>query len=211
MNMRTSTRRYILGGILFLVAALGVYEALSLIPDKVITTRTPYPGCTWKMFESAELGIRMPVQECSKPSDHYVFSVEDNKVVHVLPVDKEPTVAVEVFTKPADQPIREAIKERFIDTLPGGFNKTCVVDSPSGTTSQKERFVIKPNEARMKIIEKEAGTDMPDYSECGDHAINYAITYFEYQPERSKTTYFYVYGGQDQQPFDEGSIEILAK
>ncbi len=180
--------------------------------SNLIASRTPDQGCKWVPFTNEKLGISMLVEKCF-PQMYPYYSISGKAVLeHYVNDPATPDVpkkVIEVFTKPADQKIEEALKAQFIDVLPSPFSKTCVVVKTTDDTATKSQYKIEPNKTRMAEINKESGTDIPDYSECGTYALNPdSIEYFEYQPGNAKTKFIYVDAGQDEQYFDPDSIQL---
>src|SRR5258707_14982557 len=83
-------------------------------------SRAPDQGCGWENFESAGLGVRLLVENCSDPRMHYVFSANGDWLEQHRPSDDTTFGShqvIRVMTKPAAQPIEAAIRRQFIATL----------------------------------------------------------------------------------------------
>ena len=174
-------------------------------------------GCSWKPFETRELGIRLLIQDCTAPSMHYEFSVKDGWVEEHRPSDPVtygPARIIRVLSKPADQPIATAIQEQFIATLTDGDAKaSCKVrplKTPQVSRKGKQLFTLMPTGTYAKQIQKELQQEPRDFG-CGDYGAGQSLNYFEYHPDESTTKFLYVDSGQDLPLFDQDSIEILAK
>jgi hypothetical protein len=180
----------------------------------IIPSRSPDEGCTWQPVQNKSLGISMLTEQCNPPV--YSFSVIGNYIeqenVNGPLYASETRKAIEIFTKPANQKIEDAIKTQFINNLPRTFSKTCIVVTETYNLGNNatERYLIEPNSARKAILDKEAGTDIPDYSECGTYAFDPdGEAYFEYQPNNSKTKFMFVSIGNGGEPyFDQDSIKL---
>jgi hypothetical protein len=179
-------------------------------------SRAPEPGCTWKPFESSQLDIGLLVQSCSQKDLQYVFSAKGNWLTMRRPSDpatfNSPYI-IQVFSKPADQPIEAAIRARFITNLKGEARESCQVRplSPSPLNDKRKQvFEIVPTGAYKQRIMKELQQEPRDFG-CGNHGKQQGSVYFEYHPEESQTTYLFVVFGMDAPLFDENSIEILKR
>lgn len=196
--------------ILWLIAVVALFGVLS--QGVVFASRAPDANCTWEPFQSTELGVRLLVQNCTGFS-HYDFSVQGNRIEQHRPTDDtiygSHTVAT-LYTKPASQSIRAALTEQFIDTLPERFRETCEIGARVDNRSSVERYTIGPNWERMQQITAAAGTDIPDYSECGVTSDPNDGTYVEYQPGRTKERFAIVVRGQDDPLFDTASLELFS-
>jgi hypothetical protein len=175
----------------------------------IVPSRSADAGCKWKPFEDQKVGIRMLTEDCSP--QQYTYSILNNSIERQniaspsLPKEK----IVEIFTKPAAQTIQNAIQKQFIDTLPGTFSKTCSVIKNEKILNDSERYSIEPNPARKAILNTEAKSDIPNYSECGEYATDPdSEQYFEYQPNNSTTKFMFIWVGQETPSFDEDSIKL---
>src|SRR4029077_4389353 len=95
--------------ILLLLLAMRAAEAAE-------PSRPPDQGCVWENFESASLGIRLLVENCPDPQNHYVFSVKDDWLEQHRPSDDVTFGShqvIRVLTKPAAEPIEAAIRRQF--------------------------------------------------------------------------------------------------
>ena len=174
-------------------------------------------GCVWQPFESAELGIRLLVQNCSDSNMHYEFSAKDGWLEEHRPSDPVtygPSQIIRVLTKPAEQKIEEAITQQFVATLTDKEAKaSCKVGpfkNPEVKGVGKLLFTILPTGAYAKKIDKELKQEPRDFG-CGEFGAGQATAYFEYHPAESTTKFLYVDTGQDEPLFDQASIEILAQ
>jgi hypothetical protein len=178
-------------------------------------SRQPYDGCTWRPFESKELGLRLLVQNCTDPKMHYEFSVKDGWLEQHRPADDStfnPARIIRVLSKPADQAIEAAIQQQFIDTLTDKQAKTSCKPRPFKNPAVKAKgsllFQIMPTGAYAKLIQKRLEKEPGDFG-CGDFGAGQSTAYFEYHPDETKTKFLYVDTGQDEPLFDEGSIEFI--
>ena len=172
-------------------------------------------GCVWKPFESAELGIRLLVQDCTDPRIHYEFSAKDGWLEEHRPSDPvtfNPAQIVKVLSKPADQPIATAIQQQFVATLTDKEARaSCRVrpfKNPEVKGQGKLLFQIMPTAAYAKKIDKELQQEPRDFG-CGEFGAGQSTAYFEYHPAESKTRFLYVDTGQDEPLFDQDSIELI--
>ena len=177
----------------------------------------PDQGCSWEAFESAGLGIRLLVENCSDPRMHYVFSANGDWLEQHRPSDD--TIfgrhqVIRVMTKPAEQPIEAAIRQQFIATLTDkAARASCKVARAKDTGVRgngKILLEIVPSGAYARKIERQLKDEPRDFG-CGEYGKGQATLYFEYHPAESKTKYLWVDAGQDEPLFDQNSIEIIAK
>ena len=180
-------------------------------------SRPPDQDCRWEAFESAGLGIRLLVENCSDPRMHYVFSANGDWLEQHRPSDD--TIfgshqVIRVMTKPAEQPIEAAIRQQFIATLTDKEARaSCKVARAKDTGVRgngKVLLEIVPSGAYARKIERQLKDEPRDFG-CGEYGKGQATLYFEYHPAESKTKYLWVDVGQDEPLFDQNSIEIIAK
>src|SRR5258708_39160353 len=96
-----------------LVVALGPAEAAE-------PSRQPDRGCGWENFESASLGIRLLVENCTDPRMHYVFSANGDWLEQHPPSGDTTFGSHQVIrnlTKPAEQPVQATIRPPILPTL----------------------------------------------------------------------------------------------
>ncbi len=196
--------------ILLVGLVLAVRPAAAAAPS-----RTPDQGCIWENFESAKLGIRLLVENCSDPRMHYVFSANGDWLEQHRPSDDTTFGShqiIRVMTKPADQPIEAAIRHQFIATLTDkAARASCKVAPTKDTGVQGNGKILReivPSGGYARMIDRQL---KPRDFGCGEYGKGQATLYFEYHPAESKTKYLWVDAGQDEPLFDQNSIEIIAK
>ena len=198
--------------IFLVLALLAGRPALAAEPS-----RAPDQGCSWENFESASLGIRLLVENCSDPRMHYVFSAKGDWLEQHRPSD-DTTFGnhqiIRVMTKPADQPIETAIRQQFIATLADKAARSSCKMAPAKNTGVrgpgKILLEIVPSGAYARMIARELKKEPRDFG-CGDYGKGQANLYFEYHPAQSRTTYLWVDAGQDEPLFDQNSLKITTK
>jgi hypothetical protein len=201
-----------LPSVLLVLVVVAVRPAAAAEPS-----RAPDPGCRWETFASPGLGIQLLVENCSDPSMHYVFSLNGDWLEQHRPSDDTTFGShqiIRVLTKPADQPIEVAIRQKFIETLPDKAARASCKVAPAGQTGVrgpgKILLEIVPSGAYAGVIARQLKEEPRDFG-CGEYGKGQANLYFEYHPAQSKTTYLWVDAGQDEPLFDQNSIEITAK
>ncbi len=201
-----------LPSILLVLVVLAVRPAAAAEPS-----RAPYPGCSWENFESASLGIRLLVENCSDPSMHYVFSGNGDWLEQHRPSDDTTFGShriIRVLTKPAEQPIEAAIRQQFIATLTDKRARASCEVAPAKDTGVRGNGKILletiPSGAYARMIARQLKDDPRDFG-CGDYGKGQANLYFEYHLAELKTKYLWVDAGQDEPLFDQNSIAITAK
>ena len=190
--------------------ALAAMYPVRLAAEAVAPSRTPYSAdCEWLPFKSAELGVSLWVMNC--PGDgRYEFSVVENRVEQHRPADDRifgSHVVLEMHSKPAAQSIEEALKERFIATLPSPARESCIVERVRrrGFGSDKLLYTLMPTGEYRGQVEADLKQFPRDFG-CGPYGKDQATTYFEYHPAESLTRYAYVIYGMDEPLFDERSL-----
>ena len=193
---------YLLAGAMCLAATAALADA----------PRPPEPGCTWQPYESAELGLRLLVQDCADPNAKYVFSAKDGWLEQHRPADDRTFGShriIRVLTKPASQSVEAAIHEQFVATLPDKAARASCKVAPAKDTAvrgkDKQVFELVPTGAYEKTILRELRKEPRDFG-CGEYGKGQAAVYFEYHPAESKTRFLWVDAGQDTPLFDENSI-----
>jgi hypothetical protein len=191
---------------------------LCLTPVAALAAEPSRPaeqGCAWEPFESAELGIKLLVQDCTDANAHYVFSARDGWLEQHRPADDTTFGApriVRILTKSADQPIEAAIREQFIATLTDqqakASCKVARVKQSAVKGAGKQLFELVPTGAYAKKIDRELSKEPRDFG-CGDYGKGQSTVYFEYHPAESKTKFLWVDAGQDAPLFDENSLAFL--
>lgn len=188
--------------------------------EQWLPTRKAWDGCHWSTFADAKAGIKLLYQDCKDPSAHYVFSMKGNVVEKHRPADdvtfNGPT-AVEIYEKPVESSMPQAIKTQFIDTLSSTERANCYVvkEEPLPDHPGIERYRIVPKASYEKKItdafmKENPEGGIPYDTICGDHGQWAAgVAYFEYHPAESKTKFIYVIVGQDEPLFDENSIVLM--
>jgi len=156
-------------------------------------SRMPANGCAWEDYTDAKRGFSVLVQKCT-----------DGKS-GIDQVEK----MIEVFDKPAQQPLDQAIRERFFNSLSD--------EEHAGCTAQKsERLLLPDPIVTMEItprggylleVKKKREAD-PEFRACGDHGQGKTLAYFEYHPNETLTKYLFVRLGKDRPLFDEMSIRL---
>ncbi len=157
----------------------------------------------------------MLVARCDAPERRYTFSIRGNALEQHRPADDRtfngPTV-LEVFTKPPDERIEDAIWRRFVEPLGHDARKGCRVVRlrRSPLERGKVALTVVPVGAYARRIAREQRRGPRDFG-CGVRGRQQALTYFEYHPGESRTTFAWVvYGWESEKPlFDERSIQFL--
>lgn len=159
---------------IFLVLALFAGRpALAAEPS-----RAPDQGCSWENFESASLGIRLLVENCSDPRMHYVFSAKGDWLEQHRPSDDTTFGShqiIRVMTKPADQPIEAAIRQQFIATLADKRARaSCRVAEAKNTGVRgpgKILLEIVPSGAYARMIARRLRAEPRDFGCGGSNTI----------------------------------------
>lgn len=175
--------------------------------------RDPLSGCEWVPFVASRLGVRMRVQRCTAPESHYEFSAVGNAIEQHRPADDRifgPHRVIELYDKPATQPIEEAIAARFIATLPEPARSSCKVEALAASTppAGRRRYTLVPTGAYARSVHAELQQGPRDFG-CGPHGKDQATTWFEFQPA-TPTRYAWVAYGWDEPLFDADSLELSA-
>jgi hypothetical protein len=199
---------------------LGALVCLLSIPAQAMQPSRPVEqgyGCVWQPFESAALGIRLLVQNCTDPNIHYEFSAKGDWLEQHRPSDPVtygPARIIRVLQKLADERIEAAIARQFVATLDDkAARASCKVrpfKNPEVKGAGKLLFTILPTGAYARKIDKELH-ELPRDFGCDEFGAGQSTAYFEYHPAESRTTFLYVNAGQDEPLFDQASIEIIGR
>lgn len=190
--------------------------------ENLLGSRPPFPGCTWKRHEFKELGIRILFQDCKDPSAHYELSVKGDWLEMHRPSDDVTyggRYLLQVFSKPANQDIKETIKKNFVDTIEledekiytSEARKSCrvVPFTEFKLGKGKVALTIDSTGKYRKKISRDLENEPRDFG-CGEYGRGQTTTYFEYHPHESKTKYIFVIYGQDEDAlFDQNSIQFF--
>jgi hypothetical protein len=157
------------------------YGATGLPLVRWLPSRAPRAGCTWQPVTDARLGLRLLAEACAPPA---------------TPFDVAATI--EIFEKPADAPIADALDARFAQSLPPAERDRCAVRAARRVDvgdPTKLAFEIAPTRRRGAAL---------DEAPCGAWGARGGQTYFEYHPAESRSRVLFVRRGA----FDERSIEL---
>jgi len=181
-------------------------------------------GCIWIPYESAALGIKMSVQDCSKAPDFYGrnirFIVEGSQIFEYNGETRLDPPVIEVFSKNAEESMQTALQTQFLSKLSAEAQADCTVERlPTGDNTyffgrlsdpKKEGYTLNPSAAYIQEIEKRNPEKAGELMElCGQYGASNGIAYFEYHPEESQTKFLFVEVGQAYPLFDEQSIQIV--
>jgi len=179
---------------------------------ELLPSRPQGNGCVWKPFEADALGIRMLVQNCNDPAWRYSFSVSGNSIVVKSATEKgaeKIEKIIEVFKKPAEQALGDAIDEDFIQKLTGEAKASCqvrVVKDSLIVLSEQIMVDIAPTGAYGLRIVDESRQGRQDLG-CGAYGATRDVTqYFVYHPDEDKTRYLFVAQPENKSLFDQDSI-----
>lgn len=183
-------------------------------PDYKASRPPDAPDCAWRPFASQALGIEMLVEDCGSPASHYEFSATGNRIEQHRPADDITfggSLVMEIFHKPAEQDIGQAIAEQFIAKLPPEARASCKVEPPDRPRLAKGKVVLTlvPTGPYARKIAAELARTPRDFG-CGDYGRSQETTYFEYHPRESRTRFAFVVYGMDEPMFDEESIVFLS-
>lgn len=175
-------------------------------------SRPAWESCEWKPFDSPALGLSLLVQQCTKPSAHYVFSAKGNRLEQHRPSDDRTfggPLVLEMYSKPAAQSIEQAITEQFIAKLPAEARASCRVEAVTRPAlgAGKQAFTLVPTGEYKAKIDKELSEEPRDFG-CGEYGKDQGTTYFEYHPGESRTRFAFVVYGMDEPLFDERSLRF---
>lgn len=180
-------------------------------------SRAPRAGCGWRPFSDATLGIRLLVESCAPGASAAHFAARGAEIVDIADGDDaRGTPVVQVFSKPALEPIDAAIRARFFPQMVPRMRAGCRVrrgassdpgDPPSADASP-ETWEIVPTESYQEATAKWRAAE-PNAMVCGPYGQRNGRGYFEFHPDVSTTRYLFVWLGADAPRFDEQSIELL--
>jgi hypothetical protein len=175
----------------------------------------PGVDCTWKTFDSPALGLKMLVQDCASPDRQYVFRTEGNTVyVRAKAGDlaRQEQKIIEVFTKPADLPIRNAIYQRFVSPHPAYQTAGCQV------RNMRDLLFLGREQITLDIFPlgqygypSELSEKTDAYSVCGDYGFKTdGSRFFSFHPDEDKTKYIFITMPDNKSLFDPLNILLYS-
>ncbi len=185
-----------------------------VLAQDVKPSRAPKPGCVWKPWQDAQLGISLLVQEC-QGSMARQFVADVNILRSVVPGNEASTgqKVVVVLEKPDRQKMDEALKKRFFPSLTARQVAGCEIADLSedyALGAGKYVYQIRPNSVYKAEAEKMRADDsMAEV--CGPFGEMPTPQYLEYHPSESAKKYLLVRLGGDGGLIDEKSIRIITK
>jgi hypothetical protein len=173
-----------------------------------------------KQYRNTELGIEFVYEQCvdahNKPIE-ISFTQAGNKITSIVDQIKDPVL--EVFHKSPEQTIEQAI------LMVAGKNFTpyqklhCIIadpihDSPDQGSSffvdkTKMVYIVTADEVYAKKLdaEKQYPSDMPEFG-CGEYGDSDGVSYFEFHPNESKSTFIFSIPKSDVPYYDDKSIHF---
>lgn len=192
--------------------------------------RDPGPGCTWKLHEFRDLGVRINYKSCDSSQSQWELRQKDDWIMqHRLGDDVifGSHYLIRVFTKPADQSIEDAIREQVISKIEVNewksklrnlkdqklARKACEpieVERHFRNTEAKIRLELYPKDGPYRRSIERDLRSFPRNFGCGAYGAGQGSRYFEYHPQASKTRFIFVEFGWDEDAmFEENSIELF--
>lgn len=179
-------------------------------------SRRARAGCTWRPFADATLRLRLLVESCPAgvPGPRLVARGAEIVDIAGAAEGERGTPVIQMFSKPAPEPIDAAIRARFFPQMVPRMRAGCrvepaavVVDATNpGATRETWEIVPTPDyraeTAKWRAAEASAMV-------CGPYGQRDGRGFFGYQPDRSTTRYWFVWIGAEPPSFDEHSIELL--
>ncbi len=216
--MKTS---YLIAGaalIVLLSAGYFFWQNGTLNFKAYMPSRTADTDCEWtEKYTNKELGVSFRYEKCKNYT--VTFQQDANKITAVIGGAPSDTHSISILTKPSSQTDEQAILAAVTNSFTPYQKAHCIVErveapSPSGTSSgfidtSKIAYHVTPDSLYKRQLEEQANGDIPELG-CGPFGWRYSgISYFEFHPNESKTTFAFVDLGQDSPAFDEESIRFL--
>ncbi len=179
-------------------------------------------GCVWEAYIDDHKGLKLWYQNCSQPSAHYVLSWNNDILEQHRPSDDVKfgsSTVLEMYTKPVQYTIEQAIADQFISKSEKAERDNCrvVKDDTPPARPGVEYYRIIPTDSYEKLVieafnKKNPNGGIPYDTICGEHG-KWASgdAYFEYHPIEAPNRFLFVVVGQDEPLFDEKSIVISNK
>lgn len=188
----------------------GAWGEAGLVLARWEASRPPRPGCSWQPFADATLGVRLLVEACTERGHRFAARGAEILDVTDASAGARGTPVVQVFGKPPEQPLPDAIRKRFFPQLVPRVRAGCVVRRQGGSTARpgREVWTIGPTEKYREETARWRAAE-PSAMVCGPYGERDGVGYFEYHPEASPGRYLFVWLGRDAPRFDERSIELL--
>ena len=167
--------------------------------------------CAWKPFDSPSLGLKMLVQQCAAPERQYSLRTQGNAIYIRAKAGDEAgreQKIVEVFTKPVDVPIQNAIRERFVAPVAAYRNAGCEVrDIRDLLFLGREQITLDIFPIGRYGYPSELTGKGDAYSVCGDYGFKSDNSrFFSFHPDEDKTKYLFISMPANKSLFDPLSI-----
>ena len=202
----------LIGIVIVFVTSLGVTTAQAQKMELLPSTPAGV-DCIWKPFESPTLGLKMLVQECAMPERQYTLRAQGN-AIYFRPKGGDRTVReekiIEVFTKPLDVPIQNAIHQRFVIPSTAYRNAGCEVrDIRDLLFLGREQITLDIFPIGQYGYPSELTGKGDAYSVCGDYGFKPDNSrYFSFHPDEDKTKYLFISLPANKSLFDPLSIML---
>jgi hypothetical protein len=201
---------FLIGVILNCGAASAQAQMTDLLPSS-----PPGVDCTWKTFDSSTLGLKMLVQDCASPDRQYVFRTEGNAIyVRAKAGDlaRQEQKIIEVFTKPADLPIRNAIYQRFVIPVPAYQTAGCQVRNMRDLLFlEREQITLDIFPLGQYGYPSELSGKTDAYSVCGAYGFSAdGSRFFSFHPDEDKTKYIFITMPDNKSLFDPLNILLYS-
>jgi len=197
---------------LLLFSAASFKETPALGQKMELLPSTPAGvDCAWKPFDSPALGLRMLVQDCSTPERQYILSTRGNAIYYRGRAGYQAGVEqkiIEVFTKPVDTPVQNAIYQRFVGLSQAYKNAGCEVrDIRDLLFLGREQITYDIFPLGRYGYPSELTEKGDAYSVCGDYGFKADNSrFFAFHPDEDKTKYLFISMPVNKSLFDPLSI-----
>lgn len=167
--------------------------------------------CAWKTFDSPSLGLKMLVQQCAAPERQYTLRTQGNAIyLRAKAGDgagREQKI-IEVFAKPVDVPIQNAIHQRFVAPSAAYKNAGCDVrDIQDLLFLGREQITLDIFPIGQYGYPSELTGKGDAYSVCGDYGFKPDNSrFFSFHPDEDKTKYLFISMPANKSLFDPLSI-----
>jgi hypothetical protein len=204
---------------IFLLLQQQAFAGRMDLPSKdrdLLPSIPPGQDCNWSPFDDKRLGIKMLIQRCNDKTKQYDFYA-DGESIYFKPVGGKQSdngkKIIQVFRKPSDQTISEAIKQTIITQLAGEALTSCHVrntkDSIILLSEQVILEIVPTGDYGIKMAE-EVNKGRADYG-CGSYgAYKDGSKYFLYHPDEDTTKYLFVNMPENISIFDQDSIILYS-
>ena len=196
-----------------LIIAGAIFSASSALGQKLELLPSTPAGvdCEWKPFDSPSLGLKMLVQQCGSAVRQYIFRTQGNAIFFRAKAGEQAgreQKIIEIFAKPVDAPVQNAIHQRFVAPSQAYRNAGCEVrDIRDLLFLGREQITFDIFPIGQYGYPSELTERGEAYSVCGDYGFKADNSrFFTFHPDEDKSKYLFISMPANKSLFDPLSI-----